>query len=246
MVALVSISHVTNWYSVTNPMSWSIYLSIGVEIAALAALAAISAEMGSKVYFPFIVVTIIQFIGNIYYSYTYIDTNSKEFRDWIDLITPIAELFNIENTDIVGHKRVLSMLSGGMLPLISLSFLHMLVKFRSNKSEKIQDYVEDKTGEISELNEKIKKLENKLAQLTPTPTESEVTPTPTEPEITPTPTEPEATPVATPQEEVLVVQEIISEPDIVPDVTQPELEINEDDPSIPKIKRLSYTRRKNG
>ena len=52
-VAFVSISHVTSWYGITNPVSWAIYLSIGIEIAALSALAAISANMGRVVYVPF-------------------------------------------------------------------------------------------------------------------------------------------------------------------------------------------------
>ena len=52
-VAFVSISHVTSWYGITNPISWAIYLSIGIEIAALSALAAISANMGSYLYSVF-------------------------------------------------------------------------------------------------------------------------------------------------------------------------------------------------
>ena len=32
-VAFVSISHVTKWYGLSNPLSWAIYLSVGVEIA---------------------------------------------------------------------------------------------------------------------------------------------------------------------------------------------------------------------
>ncbi len=78
-VAIVSISHVTKWYGISNPLSWSVYLSIGIEIAALSALAAISADMGKKVYFPFAIVTIIQFIGNIFFAYSYIDLNSQGF-----------------------------------------------------------------------------------------------------------------------------------------------------------------------
>jgi len=66
-VAVVSISHVTTWYNLSNPISWAIYLSVGIEIAALSALAAISAKMGKKVYFPFGIVTLIQFIGNIFF-----------------------------------------------------------------------------------------------------------------------------------------------------------------------------------
>ena len=128
-VAIVSISHVTKWYGISNPVSWAVYLSIGIEIAALSALAAISANMGKKVYFPFAVVTLIQFIGNVFFAYTYIDINGQSFRDWVDLVLPLTELMGVDPTDLVGNKRFLAFFAGGMLPIISLSFLHMLVKF---------------------------------------------------------------------------------------------------------------------
>ena len=128
-VAIVSISHVTKWYGISNPVSWAVYLSIGIEIAALSALAAISANMGKKVYFPFAVVTLIQFIGNVFFAYTYIDINGQSFRDWVDLVLPLTELMGVDSTDLVGNKRFLAFFAGGMLPIISLSFLHMLVKF---------------------------------------------------------------------------------------------------------------------
>lgn len=144
-VAIVSISHVTKWYGISNPVSWAVYLSIGIEIAALSALAAISADMGKKVYFPFAIVTIIQFIGNIFFAYSYIDVNSQSFKDWVDLVAPLVEFMGVEPTDFVGHKRFLALFAGGMLPLISLSFLHMLVKFteedrlKENNTEKSVD-----------------------------------------------------------------------------------------------------------
>jgi hypothetical protein len=128
-VAIVSISHVTKWYGISNPVSWAVYLSIGIEIAALSALAAISANMGKKVYFPFAVVTLIQFIGNIFFAYTYIDINGQSFKDWVDLVSPLTDLMGVDPTDLVGNKRFLAFFAGGMLPIISLSFLHMLVKF---------------------------------------------------------------------------------------------------------------------
>jgi len=128
-VAIVSISHVTIWYGISNPVSWALYLSIGIEIAALSALAAISADMGKKVYFPFAIVTLVQFIGNIFFAYSFIDINSQSFKDWVDLVAPLLEFMGVEATNLVGHKRFLALFAGGMLPMISLSFLHMLVKF---------------------------------------------------------------------------------------------------------------------
>jgi hypothetical protein len=129
IVAMVSISHVTKWYGLSNPLAWATYLSIGVEIAALSSLAAISANLRHQIYFPFGIVTLIQFIGNIFFSYSYIDITSQTFISWVELISPIADLMGIESTDLIGHKRLLSLMTGGFLPIISLSFLHMLVKF---------------------------------------------------------------------------------------------------------------------
>ena len=128
-VAGVSISHVTTWYGLSNPMSWAVYLSIGIEIAALSAVAAISAKMGKKVYIPFGIVTLIQFIGNIFFAYQYIDVNSESFKDWVELVDPVVSYLGVDSGDPIGHKRFLALFAGGMLPIISLSFLHMLVKF---------------------------------------------------------------------------------------------------------------------
>ncbi len=145
-VAIVSISHVTKWYGISNPVTWSVYLSIGIEIAALSALAAISANMGKKVYFPFLIVTIIQFIGNIFFAYSYIDINSQPFKDWVGLVSPLVEFMGVEPTDFVGHKRFLAFFAGGMLPIISLSFLHMLVKF--TEEDRLNEVKEDFKDEI--------------------------------------------------------------------------------------------------
>ena len=135
-VAIVSISHVTVWYGISNPVSWAIYLSVGIEIAALSALAAISAQMGKKVYFPFGIVTLIQFIGNIFFAYQFIDINGQSFKDWVDMVDPLVSFLGVESGDMVGHKRFLALFAGGMLPLISLSFLHMLVKFEEDDKNK--------------------------------------------------------------------------------------------------------------
>lgn len=179
-VALVSISHVTKWYGITNPISWAIYLSIGIEIAALSTLAAISADMGKKVYFPFGIVTLIQFIGNIYFAYSFIDIGSKSFKDWVDLVSPLVEFMGVDNTDLIGHKRFLALFAGGMLPIISLSFLHMLVKFTEEdkkKTSKVEPIIDvekiskeaglieaekEKTEKYTPNEEELKKIEDIL------------------------------------------------------------------------------------
>ena len=172
-VAFVSISHVTSWYGLSNPLSWAVYLSIGIEIAALSALAAISAQMGAKVYFPFGIVTLIQFIGNIFFAYQYIDVNSQSYKDWVDLVDPIVTYLGVESGDYVGHKRFLSLFAGGMLPIISLSFLHMLVKFE--EEEKKKGTVESpKQIDIEGLSKEAGKLEKKIEDEKYSPTKEDL------------------------------------------------------------------------
>jgi hypothetical protein len=174
-VAFVSISHVTKWYGLSNPVSWAIYLSVGIEIAALSALAAISAQMGRKVYFPFSIVTLIQFIGNIFFAYQFIDVTSQSFKDWIDLVDPLVSFMGVESGDIIGHKRFLALFAGGMLPIISLSFLHMLVKFEEEEKKKIGLSPSDvPLIDLEELSREAGKKEADLEKEKYTPTEKDL------------------------------------------------------------------------
>lgn len=187
-VAFVSISHVTSWYGITNPISWAIYLSIGIEIAALSALAAISANMGKVVYVPFGIVTFIQFLGNIFFAYQFIDIGSKIFLDWVEMVDPVVSYIGVESGNLISHKRFLALFAGGMLPLISLSFLHMLVKFeeegKKNKPQEIDiDELSKKAGlvekelvgeKITPMDEDLEKLEKVINEIERVKTQSEV------------------------------------------------------------------------
>lgn len=144
LVAFVSISHVTTFYGLSNPFSWAIYLSVAVEIAALAALAGISANFGRFIYIPFGIVTIIQFVGNFFYSYSYIDPSSVEFMNWVDMISGIFEPMGIEPDNFVAHRRILAFLTGGMIPFISLTFAHMLIVY-SSRTTIVDEIVVDNT-----------------------------------------------------------------------------------------------------
>jgi hypothetical protein len=173
-VAGVSISHVTSWYGLSNPVSWAIYLSIGIEIAALSALAAISAQMGKKVYFPFGIVTLIQFIGNIFFAYQYINVNSQSFKDWVDMVDPIVSYLGVESGDPIGHKRFLALFAGGMLPIISLSFLHMLVKFEEEEKKNISEPTIPPVIDIDELSIEAGKKEAEIEKEKYTPTQEDL------------------------------------------------------------------------
>lgn len=176
LVAFVSISHVTTMYELSNPIVWSIYLSIAIEIAALSALAAVSVKMGRFVYIPFIIVTIIQFLGNLFFAYSFINETSTSFKNWVELIGPLFEPMGVELSDVPSQKRILAFFTGGLLPFISLTFAHMLVVF-TEKQKEIKNEEEKKgnlTSEnnIEDLSKKLSKWENENF-----PEEKPITPT---------------------------------------------------------------------
>lgn len=140
LVAFVSISHVTSFYGISNPFAWAVYLSVAVEIAALSALAGVSVKLGKFIYFPFILVTFIQFVGNLFFSFSFIEEQSELFKQWMEMAGPLFEPMGVETTDIPTHKLILALFSGGLLPIISLTFAHMLVVY-SNREEQSSETI---------------------------------------------------------------------------------------------------------
>ena len=135
LVAAISISHVVSWYDMANPINWAIYLSIAIEVAAITALVAATNKIKGGLWFMFGVVTFIQMIGNIFYSFKEIDETGELFKSWIELTGPVWELMGTETTDLVGMKRWLAFLEGGLLPIISLTSLHFFVKYEKPEED---------------------------------------------------------------------------------------------------------------
>jgi len=129
LVAGISISHVVSWYDMANPINWAIYLSIAIEVGAMTSVIAVTKKIKGGVWFMFGIVTFIQIIGNIFYSYVHIDENSTLFKDWIELTAPLFEMMGTDAVNIIPHKRWLAILEGGLLPLISLTALHFYIKY---------------------------------------------------------------------------------------------------------------------
>ena len=176
LVAGISISHVVTWYDMANPINWAIYLSISIEVGALAALIAATNKIKGGIWFMFGIVTLIQMIGNIFFSYKEIDVNGELFKSWVELTGPIWELMGTETTDIVGVKRWLAFLEGGLLPIISLTSLHFFVKYEKPTSVKNTQVEpnEDLTPKMKKtIIEKEKKqyTENEPTDIIFTPTE---------------------------------------------------------------------------
>jgi hypothetical protein len=142
LVATISISHVVSWYDIANPINWAIYLSIAIEVGAMTALVAATNKIKGGVWFMFGMVTLIQMIGNIFFSFKEIDSNGDLFKSWVELTGPLWEMMGSDPTDVVAMKRWLSFLEGGLLPIISLTSLHFFVKY-----ETVNDVVNDTVNE---------------------------------------------------------------------------------------------------
>ena len=248
LVAFVSISHVTSFYGLSNPITWAVYLSVGIEIAALSALAAVSVKMGRFVYLPFFVVTLIQMIGNIFFSFTYIDETGQSFQDWVAMVGGLFENMGIERTDLNSHKTIVSFLSGGLLPIISLTFAHMLVKFSEESEKEIKITSPELTEEeIIELSKKFGKEEYervKNEKYTPTKEEIEILEKTLESYPGPVEVKNPEEPIKPTEEDLIKMQEVLDnmkpQQVVIEDVIVDSDETTESEDT--GIKRLRYTK----
>jgi hypothetical protein len=141
LVSIISISHVTEWYDIANPYNWSVYLSISIEIAAMISILASSLKMKGGAWGIFLIVTFIQMLGNIFFSYQEIDSNGDLFKSWVELTSPVWDAFGTDITDVISLKRWLAFLEGGLLPIISLTSLHFFIKYEDNKPDSTTEQV---------------------------------------------------------------------------------------------------------
>lgn len=156
LVAIISISHVVTWYDIANPLNWAIYLSVAIEIAAMTALVAVSTRVKGGIWFMFSIVTLIQIIGNVFFCFKEIDETSELFKSWVELTGPLWEMMGTDITDIVGMKRWLALLEGGLLPIISLTSLHFFVNYEKRKEENdegTEDKNDSKTDQYNPMTE---------------------------------------------------------------------------------------------
>ena len=131
LVVIMSISHVVSWYDLGNPISWAVYLSIAIEVFALASISAASIKTSkTAIWILFGIVTAVQIIGNIFYEFKDIDMNGEGFQSWIQLIDPF--FIDWEPMD---HRRLLAIIQGGTLPIMSLTALHFYIQFKEKQTE---------------------------------------------------------------------------------------------------------------
>ena len=159
LVAIISISHVVSWYDIANPFSWAIYLSIAIEIGAMTALVAATNKIKGGVWFMFGLVTFVQMIGNIFFSFKEIDANGDLFKSWVELTSPIWDSLGSDIKDVVSLKRWLAFLEGGLLPIISLTSLHFFIKYEDKKDKvEVVEKIIEKEIPVEKIVEVVKEI----------------------------------------------------------------------------------------
>lgn len=121
LVSCISTIHVIDFFNLSNPSWLSISLAIAFEVGAAASLASlITLDKMNKfvVWTLFAILTAMQAMGNAYYAYVHLNN----FQGWI-------ELFGLVDEELIYQKRVLSIVSGAILPVVALGFIKSLVDY---------------------------------------------------------------------------------------------------------------------
>ena len=130
IVSIISTIHVIDFFKLSNPTWLAVSLAIAFEIGAAASLASIIVmdKMNKTlIWFLFILLTGMQMMGNAYFAYMHLE----DYKGWI-------ELFGLIDEEEIAQKRILSIISGAILPLVALGFIKSLVDYiRPSKDEPI-------------------------------------------------------------------------------------------------------------
>ena len=121
IVSIISTIHVIDFFTLSNPSWLATSLAIAFEVGAAASLASLIAlDKMSKtlVWGLFITLTLMQMMGNTYYAFT----NLQDYQSWVDL-------FGLTEEEPIYQKRILSIISGAVLPLVALGFIKSLVDY---------------------------------------------------------------------------------------------------------------------
>ena len=150
LVSLISTIHVIDFFQLSNATWLAITLAVAFEIGAAASLASIIvlSKMNKWIVWTlFFILTAMQAMGNTYYAFTHLDN----YQGWV-------ELFGLNEEDPLYQKRILSIVSGAILPLVALGFIKSLVDYIKPDYDEIEEGFEKKE-EPKEIVEEVVKEE---------------------------------------------------------------------------------------
>ena len=150
LVATISMINSVAFFDLahTGLMNWA--LAIGFELGAAASLAAIIIlDKTNKwmVWGLFLLLTAFQMMANSFHAFI----NLEDYQGWI-------ELFGLQEEEVIFQKRVLSIVSGAVLPIVALGFIKSLTDYLKPEKDETEILLEEPANK-AHLEESLKQAE---------------------------------------------------------------------------------------
>jgi len=167
--SLISTIHAIDLFSLGNMYWMAVCLALVFElgqISSLLTLAILDKINKFMVWSIFIVLAVMQILGNVYYTFDFISKKLVVEPAWLNSALELMNKIASSPIDPITGKFILALVIGIPIPLISIAFLKSLVdyinvndlSFQSEKQivqETPEDINETKTDTIQDQNEKI-------------------------------------------------------------------------------------------
>jgi len=138
LVATISAICSIDFFNLSHSQTMSICLAIAFELGAMCSLCAgVFMKSNRTLSFGlFTLLTLFQMMGNVFHSYTNLLPN---YIEWINL-------FGLEELEEIAQKRIVSIVSGAILPIVALGFIKCFVDY----NDKSESHLNDKSDTSTE------------------------------------------------------------------------------------------------
>lgn len=159
--SLISTFHLISLFSLGNTslMSWGLAIAFEVgSIASLLILTILDKINKGMVMTIFFILMLMQILGNLYYSFDYINQHLNTDPSWLGSFQELISYFVDGNLVLV--KLVAAVLVSTPVPLISLFFLKSMVDYLKFDEPKIQEMSSPNNEEEIVMLDEVKKIDN--------------------------------------------------------------------------------------
>ena len=155
-VGFVSTYHAISFFEISNKTWLAVILAIAFEIGQAAVLFSLLTSKTKRI-MPWVlmsVLTLVQVLGNVYSSYSYmILHNPEQVKYFTDSV-----LFYLQDPDPQVNQVMVSYITGAILPIVSLCMTSMVVNAAGleKNDEEIEKTIDDKHIDNQMVNEESK------------------------------------------------------------------------------------------
>ena len=141
IVGFVSIYHAISFFGLSNTNWLAIMLAVAFEVGQAAVLFYVLITKEKKVlpWILMIMLTLVQVLGNVYSSYSYMVINNP---DLIKYFTD-SVLFFLQDPNPKVNQVMISYITGAILPIVSLLMTSMVVNVLNRDREESSEEVEE-------------------------------------------------------------------------------------------------------